>query len=1473
MADKLGLQVGLEFESFNDANKKLQKLLKQLEQSNKFKLQIDTGTTTEIKKQLDSLSKTSLSNLNNQYTSLANNSKIVANEQDRIAEKISNFQRIASVQISALKRQYGDLVPQKELQSFEKQVDNLTGTSLPDVNKNIRGLRISFRELKEETKQNESQLISLGTVLSQNVSKFATFFSVQKISELFFNELRKGIDSVIELDRTLTTLSITMNGNEEQFTELTDSASQLAISMGSTIPTALELVRIYANLGESIESVTDKLQATIAVSNLAGLSGSETADVIQGLVIQYGNSSEALLDTTTRVSDSLAAISSELGVDFGKGLREISEGLRLSGSILTEYNVTLEESEALIGALVETTRRSGSEIARSLQFFSSRIFEVNESFQEQTGFINKVERQLDSMDVAIRNSDGSFRSLFDILEETSKAMNNLSDEERSETASLIAGTRQRAQFLALQKSFPRVLELTESALNSQGEALEKNEIFMQSIEGRMNTLRATVQEFWNTVINSDFIKNGITLLTDLIKSFDALADSFGGNVAVMGAFATLIGGRGLIISGLRAFQGLLLGSTAAMQGLSVATVGATAGLALIPIILGKMASHVRETNQRIQEGIDSIREFGKTSEDVKPLLNQQMELEEQLKDNTLTTQEYTEKQSQLRDIQSKIAQLLPDATTAENEFGESLATSARATEDLLRAQEELAGQTAQETIAELGGEAGIKATEELLEGLLKEQEELRALREEFANTGAEVLEYVDLSGELVEIYKVDLLDSLNDVNDSINKQRQRINQWNTAAKVMEDVLGQSVPLFDNFLETQEEVNDAQEESVEITNAQSQSFEDLNDQLDSSEKSLSSINSLLSDYNDNQMFTIESLSEIIEKYPELIKFLNNEEELKNELIKLADKEKETQQNLINSKIAISEEFYKFIEVREDENLNMLLEKYGMDLTNFKNLEEAKTKIAREAEKKRINAIQELRGQMLDTEDFLAGLQNIQDEFSTSEIEDVFQDLIGQFAPTTRRIDFDTPKTSSTSTSTKKSADEIEKVYESQIDSISILDSKINDINSALEKQQNIIDGIDNEISMLGDSEEDRLQKIKLINQQIEEQRRLEEQVRSSRQKLIQELGQVRGDLSDELGIDIGVASDEDIAQRFNELFSGQRTFGSEEEQQQFEQRIERIKNLMSDMDTIQTEIANTTQQIDDVNKNIFDSEKSILDIREKMAEEIKESLRQKAEEVLTDGKGLDELKERSDLLQERIDRLKEIDKIKQREEDREKRLKAIEEARIRLQNAQGQRNVRLFTGERFEFVADPREVKKAQDELDSLQEQHREKTEQEELDRKIRKLEERKQDNDQLIRDTEETLRNLETNITNYLNRENVLFRNSGDDLNNIVDDTFEKVKDTYGKGIDDIIEEVTPKINELNGLLTSAQAAFLELESVGNIGVENQTSGLSSAPSVEPSGGNVSNQTNNNYNFGDIALQGITNPDSFLDRMRQYARE
>ena len=248
----------------------------------------------------------------------------------------------------------------------------------------------------------------------------------------------------------------------------------------------------------------------------------------------------------------------------------------------------------------------------------------------------------------IDKNTGELRSTYDILQDLSKAWGHLTSVEKQELAETVAGKTQRSLFTALMQNFSSAVGATEAALNSEGSAAAENAKRMDSLNGKVQQLQSAWQSFSRNTIDSSFIKNILSSLTELIKFIDkigglptvlATATSalllFKGGLILDKTFKAFSSGLSLIqngistvvyaipnaISGFKAFSAGIVSAGTAIEAaapllslIAIAITGVVAGIKAFTKAQKEATSAAIESSQSAEQSITKNKEKQKTLE-------------------------------------------------------------------------------------------------------------------------------------------------------------------------------------------------------------------------------------------------------------------------------------------------------------------------------------------------------------------------------------------------------------------------------------------------------------------------------------------------------------------------------------------------------------------------------------------------------------------------------------------------------------------------------------------------------------------------------------------------------------------------------------------------------------------------------------------------------------------------------------------
>ncbi len=588
----------------------------------------------------------------------------------------------------------------RELDKFKTLI---SGTSLQFGSGSIKSVNNDMEQLGKTTK-------SVGATIAESASKMALWMGLGAIIASVTTAMKSLGEEVVSLDADLTLMAFTSEFTNEQFEDMIDLTEGLATSLGSTMAEVREASKLYTSMSASMQEIIDNSEASVVLSNLGGsaISIRDASSAVLGLQNQFDLANNSGLE----IADTLAFISASLKIDFAEGLQSLSSSVSIAGASAKAAGLEYEEYLAIIGRVAEETRRSGNSIASGVKTIISRLLRVKELGAETVSEVQEAYRAVGDGIEIMANPD-EFKDFSVIIGELSGQWDELTEAEQRHIAFLTAGTRQQDVFLAIMNTYSSAMDLATDATENFGFATEKNEIFVESLQGRINLFRTAMQELSRDTLSVDLFKTIVDGGTEFIKTMNAMENSVGiFTSALLVALPLLILWKQEMLKNALIATSNLIPSLIA-TGITIKSIGiqatlASAGVGLLRVsMLGLSAifaglviaitAYNKKQAEMKQEIIDTGKELEKfqdTSLNVKTLIDS-LSLAEK------GTQEYY-------DITQKLADLLPDATSAIDEENDSIETQVELYKNLLISQQKYLVEKAKEVIANSESEESLR---------------------------------------------------------------------------------------------------------------------------------------------------------------------------------------------------------------------------------------------------------------------------------------------------------------------------------------------------------------------------------------------------------------------------------------------------------------------------------------------------------------------------------------------------------------------------------------------------------------------------------------------------------------------------------------------------------------------------------------------------------------------------------------------
>lgn len=179
---------------------------------------------------------------------------------------------------------------------------------------------------------------------------------------------------------------------------------------------------------------------------------------------------------------------------------------------------------------------------------TGELEELGEEVDENVVSISAMQTKILNLTggkVNIFKDDGSFKSTYDIMKEISEIYYDLSDINRASLLETIAGKNRSSDIQALIDNYAQVEKATESAYNAEGSAMAEYSIHMDTLQASLNELSSAWQEFSNIFLDTNSLKGGVDLLSNILSIFGKLIDNIGlmptllAGLSIVGSFKNI----------------------------------------------------------------------------------------------------------------------------------------------------------------------------------------------------------------------------------------------------------------------------------------------------------------------------------------------------------------------------------------------------------------------------------------------------------------------------------------------------------------------------------------------------------------------------------------------------------------------------------------------------------------------------------------------------------------------------------------------------------------------------------------------------------------------------------------------------------------------------------------------------------------------------------------------------------------------
>lgn len=355
---------------------------------------------------------------------------------------------------------------------------------------------------------------------------------------------KEGLSVVRELNTALTEMRKVSDESLQSLKNYQNTTFDMADAVGTTAKQIQTSTADYMRLGESLDEASESAKTANVLLNVSEFNNIE--DATKSLVAMGQAYKD--LDKMTIV-DKL----NEVGNNYAISTDELATALQKSSATLSLMGNTIDEAASLV-TTANATIQDADSVSAGLRTISLRLVGTEEAEEELSAMDEEVDafvkatnskkQQIikDYTAVASNNyqgfdildSNGNYKNTYQILLGIAKVYKEIQEQDKklgtNHATALIeelAG-KNRSNIASAILQDPTQLEaVKKSSEEALGSAKNELNSYLDSIDGKMAQLENRAQEFWFKVIDSETIKNGIDLLSTLIKGTTDFVDTVG----------------------------------------------------------------------------------------------------------------------------------------------------------------------------------------------------------------------------------------------------------------------------------------------------------------------------------------------------------------------------------------------------------------------------------------------------------------------------------------------------------------------------------------------------------------------------------------------------------------------------------------------------------------------------------------------------------------------------------------------------------------------------------------------------------------------------------------------------------------------------------------------------------------------------------------------------------------------------------
>lgn len=349
--------------------------------------------------------------------------------------------------------------------------------------------------------QGQSVFQSFGNTLKEVGATFTVFNFLTDAIYKVGDAARDAVSTVKELDDATVALQLATGANYNTVHGMMNDYNALAKELGALTTQVSEGADAYLRQGKTIDEVNNLVKSSMVLSKVGDMSSEDATKYLTASLNGY----KLQADAAESVVDKISSVDLVSATDSA-GLAEAMSRVAVTAD---QAGISMDRLLGYVATIGEVTQQSMSTVGTAMKSILARMTNIKSGKLElvdedgTTEKLSDVETTLANVGINLRKTMTEYNSASDVLDALASKWDTLNQAQQNAISVAFGGSRMQNQFRVLMENYDRVQKYTDVAANSEGGGEQKFDLYLQGLEAKTNSLKASLESLSSSVISRD----------------------------------------------------------------------------------------------------------------------------------------------------------------------------------------------------------------------------------------------------------------------------------------------------------------------------------------------------------------------------------------------------------------------------------------------------------------------------------------------------------------------------------------------------------------------------------------------------------------------------------------------------------------------------------------------------------------------------------------------------------------------------------------------------------------------------------------------------------------------------------------------------------------------------------------------------------------------------------------------------------